>query len=173
MCCQFGCSGYINLGIRPGMSHLNNRYTQVYFDELAARADWAIAGPEKCNHAPIVKAENLDFKVKPGKSVTLAASAVDPDGNEMTVKWWVEPTMERGANPFAAKVPFGGDEVLGNCLSVQGEQTYVAGTPSTVTFRVPKTAKIGDRIVVNMEVTDKAERPMHRYAQFFIDVVKK
>jgi len=49
----------------------------------------------------------------------------------------------------------------------------VAGTPSTVTFTVPKTAKIGDRIVVNMEVTDKAERPMHRYAQFFIDVVKK
>lgn len=173
MCCQFGCSGYIDFGIRQGMNHMNNRYTQVYFDELAARADWALGGPENCNHAPIVKAETLDFKVKPGKSVTLTASAVDPDGNEMSVNWWVEPAMAKDANPFTAQAPYGGDKVLGSCLSVQSEQPYVAGTPYTVTFTVPKTAQIGDRIVVNMEVTDKAERPMHRYAQFYIDVVKK
>jgi len=41
----------------------------------------------------------------------------------------------------------------------------------TAEFKVPVDAKYGDRFVVNFEVQDVANRPMTRFAQFFIDVV--
>lgn len=173
MCCQFGCSSYINLGLIPGASHMDNRYTEVLFDELAARADWAIGGADKCNHAPLVKAEQATLKCKPGKAVTLSGTATDPDGHAMTVRWWVE-SQNKGGNPFmGGNTTYYGDAEMAQNLSVQGVQDCVAGTPVTATYTVPKTAKIGDKIIVNMEVTDKAERHMTRYAQFVIEVSKK
>lgn len=153
MCCQFGCSSYVDLGLRQGVNNINNRYTAVYFDELAARADWAIAGPDECNHAPMVKAEQLDFKVKAGKTVSLSGSATDPDGDELSAKWWIP----------AAACTYKDGKAEG--LSVSENSGW------TTTFTVPKDAKKGDRIVVNLEVSDNAKRPMHRYAQFFIDVI--
>lgn len=154
MCCQFGCASYIDLGLRQGIRNLHNRYTAVYFDELAARADWAIAGPEACNHAPIVRADQLDFKVKRGKTVTLSGTATDPDNNDLTVKWWI-PTASCTYKEGKAE-----------SLEVSNQDGW------TTSFTVPKDAKVGDRFVVNMEVSDVATRPMHRFAQFFIDVVK-
>lgn len=84
-CCRRMCG----IGIRQGLSHSDDHYTAVMFDELAARADWAILPAADCNHAPVIKAENLDLTAKVGETVTLSASSEDPDGNDMTASWCI------------------------------------------------------------------------------------
>lgn len=154
MCCQFGCASYIQIGLRNDVTNRNNHFTQILFDELAARADWAICDFKDCNHAPIVSADQLDFSVKAGKTVDLAGSAVDPDGDSMNMKWWVP------AN---------------SCTYMNGKAEGLAvssETGLTTQFTVPKDAKAGDKFVINFEVQDVAERPMTRFAQYVITVTK-
>jgi len=151
MCCQFPTAAFIDIGLRQGVVNRDLRYTRILFEELAARADWTITGPADCNHAPVVAAQQLDFKVKAGETAVLKATATDPDGDALTLKWWV---------PVNACTYEG---VLEEKLAFDGQLT--------AEFKVPVDAKYGDRFVVNFEVQDVANRPMTRFAQFFIDVV--
>ena len=139
--CQFGCASFINIGLRSDVQNRDNHYTAVMWEELAARADWAICYPSDCNHAPIVDGGQLDFTAAPGKKVNLAGSAKDPDGDRLITKWY---------SPTGAQV------------------SATEGWKTTVT--VPSDAKSGDKVVVNLEVRDDAERPMTRFAQYVITV---
>ena len=131
----------INIGLRSDVQNRDNHYTAVMWEELAARADWAICDPSDCNHAPIVDGGQLDFTAAPGKKVNLAGSAKDPDGDRLITKWY---------SPTGAQV------------------SATEGWKTTVT--VPSDAKSGDKVVVNLEVRDDAERPMTRFAQYVITV---
>ena len=122
------------------------------WEELAARADWAVCKPEDCNHAPIVEAGQLDFTAAPGQTVELSGSAKDPDGNRLTAQWYVP----------AASCTYKQGKAEG--LSVSVSKTWNAA------FTVPADAEKGDRLVVNLEVRDDAERPMTRFAQYVITV---
>ncbi len=164
--CQFGCASFINIGLRtdvvnrsntfmgPTPEHFkkSNHYTIVMWEELAARADWAIAEPKDCNHAPVVTAKQLDFNAKAGEKVSLSGEAKDPDGDKLIAKWWVP--------AFSSTYKEGKAEGL----SVSAETGY------KTEFSVPADAKAGDKFVVNLEVKDKATRPMTRFAQFVITV---
>lgn len=140
--CQFGCASFIDIGLRKDVQNRNNRFTIIMWEELAARADWAVCEPEDCNHAPVVDGGQLDFEAAPGQKVALAGDAKDPDGDRLTATWW--------------------SPVEGLVLSSE------AGWLTEVT--VPAEAKAGDRIVVNLEVRDDAVRPMTRFAQYVITV---
>ena len=122
------------------------------WEELAARADWTAFGPEECNHAPIVSAGALDFKASAGESVTLSGSAKDPDGDKLDASWWIP----------ASSCTYAGDA---SALSVSSANGW------TTEFTVPADAKSGDVFVVNLEVRDRAERPMTRYAQYVIEII--
>ncbi|UWX54590.1 hypothetical protein NYZ99_17190 [Maribacter litopenaei] len=165
--CQFGCASYIDIGLRteitnrvggfnfgpnpePASFHESDRYTIIMWEELAARADWAIEEPENCNHAPIVSAETLDLSAKPGRTVSLSGTATDPDGNELTATWWVP--------AFSCTYKEGKAEGL----SVSSESGW------NTEFTIPKDAKKGDTFLVNLEVKDNATRPMTRFAQYVI-----
>lgn len=177
MCCQFGCNSYVDLGIRQGVNHSENRYVQVMFDDIAARADWAIMNPEDCNHAPVIDAAELDITAKAGDVVTLAGSASDPDGNELTASWWV---------PVGSCTYLNGEEAEegdsdGDSSGDSGDSSAEAVVPEYATlsaaegwetsFTVPADAQPGSMFVVNLEVTDtNVERPMTRFAQYFITV---
>ena len=151
--CQFGCAGFINIGLRSDVNNRgNNHYTIVMWEELAARADWAVCEPEDCNHAPIVEAGQLDFTAAPGQTVELSGSAKDPDGNRLTAQWYVP----------AASCTYKQGKAEG--LSVSVSKTWNAA------FTVPADAEKGDRLVVNLEVRDDGERPMTRFAQYVITV---
>ena len=151
--CQFGCASFIDIGLRSDVNNRgNNRYTIVMWEELAARADWAICEPQDCNHAPIVKAGTLDLTAAPGETVRLSGSATDPDGDELTTRWYV---------PAAA------------CTYKEGKAEGLAVSSETgwnTSFTVPSDARPGDKLVVTLEVRDNAERPMTRYAQYVIVV---
>lgn len=149
MCLQFS-GEYIDIGLRHDVNNSDNHYTAVMFDELAARADWAVTEPELCNHAPVVTAGTLDFTAVPGSTVSLSGSVTDPDGDAYTVSWYVPENACTYAGDFSA---------LG--LSSSG---------TAAQFTVPADAASGDVFVVNMEVQDSAERPMTRFAQFVITV---
>ena len=150
--CQFGCAGFIDIGLRSDVNNRgNNHYTIVMWEELAARADWAVCEPADCNHAPIVTAEALDFTAAPGETVSLSASAKDPDGDKLSAQWYV---------PAAS------------CTYKQGKAEGLEVTASgwNATFVVPADAASGDKLVVNLEVRDEAGRPMTRFAQYVITV---
>lgn len=165
--CQFGCASFINIGLRPEISNSSrrnpfgprsevpdksNHYTIVMWEELAARADWAINEPKDCNHAPIVTADKLDFDAKPGQTISLAGSAKDPDGNKLMEKWWVP--------AFSCTYKDGKAEGL----------VVSSETGWNTKFTIPADAKAGDKFVVNLEVRDNATRPMTRFAQYVITV---
>ena len=164
--CQFGCASFINIGLRSDVTNSgrqflgptpeefkeSNHYTIVMWEELAARADWAICEPQDCNHAPIVTADELDFTAAPGETVTLAGNAKDPDGDTLVEKWWV-PTF--------------------SCTYMEGKAEGLAVSSETgwsTEFTIPADAKAGDKFVVNLEVKDDATRPMTRFAQYVITV---
>lgn len=150
--CQFGCAGFIDIGLRSDVNNRgNNHYTIVMWEELAARADWAICEPKDCNHAPLVTADVLDFAAAPGETVQLSGSATDPDGDKLSAEWYV---------PASA------------CTYLEGkaEGLAVQANGWNCSFTVPADAKSGDRLVVNLEVRDQADRPMTRFAQFVITV---
>lgn len=150
--CQFGCAQFINIGLRKELRNRDNHYTIVMWEELAARADWAICEPQDCNHAPIVSQEGLDLTAAAGETVELAGSATDPDGDKLTAKWYV---------PASACTYMQGKA---EGLNVSKESGWNTG------FTVPADAKSGDKLVVNLEVRDTATRPMTRFAQYVITV---
>jgi len=167
--CQFGCASYINIGLRPEVSNRSNQfnmgpnpqpqvsnrsdhYTIIMWEELAARADWAINEPEDCNHAPIVTADKLDFTATPGQTVSLSGNATDPDGDTLMEEWWV-PAF--------------------SCTYKEGKAEGLAVSSETgwnTEFTIPTDAETGDIFVVNLEVRDNATRPMTRFAQYVITV---
>ncbi|MFH0841207.1 MAG: nucleoside hydrolase-like domain-containing protein [Bacteroidota bacterium] len=150
--CQFGCASFINIGLRPEVSNRSNHYTIIMWEELAARADWAVCEPKDCNHAPIVTAGKLDYVASPGQTVSLSGSAKDPDKDKLMAKWWVP--------AFSCTYKEGNAEGL----------TVSSGTGWNTEFTIPADAKTGDKFVVNLEVRDKATRPMTRFAQYVITV---
>ena len=152
MCCQFGCNSFVDLGLRQGVKNSDDRYIVALFEDIAARADWAVMAPEDCNHAPVVGAAVLDHTAKAGTTVTLNATAGDPDGDSLDITWWVP------ANAWA--------------YAAADENTVltVESSGATARFTVPVDAVTGDRFVVNMEVKDVTDRPMTRYVQFIITV---
>lgn len=151
--CQFGCAGFIDIGLRSDVNNRgNSHYTIVMWEELAARADWAICEPQDCNHAPIVNAGQRDLTAAAGQTVTLTGSAKDPDGDKLTTQWYVPATA----------CTYGQGKAEGLTVSSQ--------TGWTTNFTVPADAKPGDKLVVNLEVRDEAERPMTRFAQYVITV---
>ena len=151
--CQFGCASFIDIGLRKDVNNRgNNHYTVVMWEELAARADWAVCEPQDCNHAPIVTADILDFTAAPGETVQLAGRAKDPDGDKLTSSWYVP----------AASCTYKEGKAEGLAVS--------AGSGWNTSFTVPADAQSGDRLVVNLEVRDDAARPMTRFVQYVITV---
>lgn len=151
--CQFGCAGFIDIGLRSDVNNRgNNHYTIVMWEELAARADWTIMEPKDCNHAPVITAGPLDLTAAAGETVSLSGSAKDPDGDKLTATWYV---------PASA------------CTYKEGKAEGLevsSGTGWKTSFTVPSDAKTGDKLVVNLEVRDEAGRPMTRFAQYVITV---
>jgi hypothetical protein len=139
--------------VTGGMGY-SSRFSQMLFEEWAARADWSIFDYEKANHPPIVTAKAPDVTAKAGETVELAGAVTDPDGNEYKTNWWAWNALSEYSGAGAGM------------LDVWDAKTL------TARFTVPRDAKVGDYFNVLMQVQDKAERPMTRFAQFIITVGK-
>lgn len=99
---------------------------------------------EDANHLPEVSVEEgIDLTVKAGDEITLNGTAVDPDGDTTTFRWYHYPygdtyaeAEDEDGNPAAIEITTSGDN------------------QETATFTIPSDAKSGDTIHIIMEGVD-------------------
>ena len=71
------------------MFYPQSRWVGVLQNDFAARADWCVKDYIAANHSPSVTVEgSLDIQTAAGTTISLKASATDPDGNQLSYKWW-------------------------------------------------------------------------------------
>lgn len=130
-----------------------SRWIPAMQNDYAARSEWQYKSFEDANHAPVVSAPagKLDVSVKPGQQVQLTGHASDPDGDQLTGKWW----QYREAGTYTG--------------SVRIDESKSVGTFSG-SFRVPADAQVGDTIHAVLEVIDNGEIPLTRYQRVIVTV---
>lgn len=167
---QAGWGGYFEWGL--GMDKETSSYTNhnrkakdisakyeayfypAIFNNFAARMDWAKDG--KGNRNPIVIVNNkknidiLKISCKQGKELVLDASkSYDPDGDQLTFKWWVLP--EAG--------------------TYEGDVTIEHSDTNRATVLVPSNAA-GKTFHVICEVTDNGTHNLTSYRRIIIESIK-
>ena len=133
-----------------GDSYPQVRWVETLQTDFAARADWCIMDYAEANHAPIVTLKSpANVSAKAGKKVNLKGSAVDPDGNGISYKWWQY--VEAGT--------------YSQLVIIEGENT------SEASFVVPSDAKYGDTIHLILEVTDDGSPNLKKYQRVVVNVI--
>lgn len=118
------------------------RWVPAAQNDFAARMDWCVKDFEHANHAPVAEVKGaLTRNSKPGETVTLSATATDPDGDSLTCKWW----QYVDADSVAASVIIVNSDSLDNASFIvpdePGKQVHIIlevtdnGEPSLVGYR--------------------------------------
>ena len=89
---------------RPRPDWAAARWFRHIQHDLAARLQWTVRPTyDAANHAPHVRVlEGTDLTRLAGTTITLTAEVSDPDGDEVTVRWWQY--REAGTSPLAVEV---------------------------------------------------------------------
>ncbi|WP_372715460.1 nucleoside hydrolase-like domain-containing protein [Novipirellula sp.] len=117
-------------------------------NDFAARADWCVNEFTEANHHPVIKVNgDLTRNVKPGEVVQLAATATDPDDDELTFRWW----QYSEADSAAATVTIKKD-----------------GSAERASFIVP--SESGKDVHIIVEVTDSGIPALVRYQRIVCNI---
>jgi hypothetical protein len=71
------------------------RWRKAYQNDFAARMDWCVQAFEEANHPPTLGINSdtslspLTISAKPGDTISFSATASDPDGDSVSVHWWL------------------------------------------------------------------------------------
>ena len=118
--------------------------------DFAARLRWSVT-PEfsAVNHHPVLTVSpGLDLVASPGERVLLTATAEDPDGDGVTLRWWQY--REAGTLPAAVRLE---------------------GADSTeVAFTLPGDAEPGQTLHLILEARDDAALPLVTYRRVIVTV---
>lgn len=133
-----------NAGPRPP-----SRFLGPLMDDLAERMTWGMTPKySDANHYPTVTLKAAKLSGKPGEVMNLSATAKDPDGDRVSVKWW----------RFENNGTYAGAVTL---ETTEGLMT---------SFRIPADARPGDTIHIVAEGTDNGRLPLTRYARAVVTV---
>ena len=129
--------------------------------DFAMRADWCVTSAyEDANHLPeVTVTEGVDLIASTGETLTLHARAVDPDGDEVTFRWYHYPlgdTYEEKKGGDKNPIPIE--------VSVSGEYG------ETAEFTVPADAKAGDTLHVILEGVDAGGTNPIAYQRVIVNV---
>jgi predicted peptidase len=118
--------------------------------DFAARLKWTVTPTfAGANHEPQVSvASGLQVTAAPGATVTLSATASDPDGNALTITWW----QYADADTYPGTIAFSAPDL-----------------PKT-TFQVPHDAANGQTIHALIEVTDNGAPPLTSFQRVIVTV---
>ena len=152
--------------------------------DFAARLQWTVATEyNTANHAPVIQIlDPKDTKVVPGQIITLTAKVKDPDGDNLTARWWQY--EEAGSYPGKVELRF-----VGELQEKQPMRIYpfVVPAPSsldivslikdeiTVTcqFTVPADAVNGQTFHFIAEASDFARYSMTAYQRVVLTVIRE
>lgn len=117
--------------------------------DLAARLQWTVQDQYgRANHHPVVSiAEGVDLVRRCGAAVQLTADAVDPDGDELSFRWW----QYREA---------------GTC----GSELELRPIENQVEFTIPDDAVEGETLHIVLEVTDSGTPALTAYQRVVIEI---
>lgn len=174
------------LDYNPVLKKFDSVYSlSRWFDDMqndfAARADWCTAANFKdANHAPQI--ENIaDVKAKAGDKITLTAKATDPDGDNLTYKWWryFEADTyqdDKRDKPAITNINFPGSDMLMSMQrdlldnEVLNSVELENADSETVSFTVPSDAKSGDTLHIICEVQDNGKHNLKAYRLVIVTV---
>lgn len=127
------------------------RWVTDIMNSFAERAEWGIASNyNKANHKPDVKIkEGKQLSAEAGERVYLTALASDPDGDNVSLKWF----QYKEAGTCKEDISFAG-----------------GGAGSRASFVVPSTAKSGETIHVLVKATDNGRHQLSYYQRVVITV---
>ena len=123
-------------------------------------------------------AEGIDVTAAAGDSVTLTATGEDPDGDELTYRWWRYFEADTYDDGVAAP-KLVDDDSLGLVIDRKAELEEGAVLNSIVlegadtekvTFTVPADAKSGDTIHMVVEVQDSGAHNLKHYQRVVVTV---
>lgn len=125
------------------------RWIPAAQNDFAARLDWCVATNfTDANHPPVAKVKGPRKRdVQPGKTVRLAATATDPDSNQLTYKWW----QYADADSATATVTITHSDSL-----------------DKASFVVPN--EPGKQIQIILEVTDNGTPPLVGYQRVICNI---
>ena len=113
----------------------------------AARMKWSVTPDyEDANHYPEVTGP-FDILAAPGETVTIKAKASDPDGDELSLKWWYFPVG-----------------------TYEGELSVDDPSSARTTFTVPADALPGQTIHFVLQAADNGTPQLVRYLRTVITV---
>lgn len=117
---------------------------------MSPRTDWCVKPFAEANHPPVVVVANpLDIKAQLGASIVLSANGTsDPDGDELTYRWW----HFREAGSFS------------------GTFEIQDADQSDASIMVPIEDSKGKTIHIICEVTDSGTPALTRYQRVVINV---
>jgi hypothetical protein len=117
------------------------RWVPAAQNDFAARLDWCVKDFKDANHAPVVQvAGPLLRDVKAGETVKLAATATDPDGNQLACKWWEYADADSATNTVT----------ITDSTSLDKASFVAPNEP-------------GKQVQIILEVTDNGTPPLVRY----------
>lgn len=134
------------------------RWREAFQNDFVARMDWTINDYKSANHPPVAKLScPAEITAKVGDKIELSAEAsTDPDGNELSFKWYYYP--EPGTFNFSSAR-------TGNPLNIENADKAKAS------FIVPKTERYGTMHII-VEVSDNGKPSLTRYQRVIVNVVK-
>ena len=136
------------------------RWVKAIQEDFAARADWCVKDFSHANHAPSVEVKHgLDVNAKPGSRITFRASAKDPDGDKVNLKWW----QYAEAGTFPGKVLITGQQGL---YDKRG-----AAYGNKVALEIPANAKPGQTIHIILEASDDCPVPMSTFRRVIVTII--
>lgn len=177
-------------GSSPADYHTSRWFGPIQHD-FAARLQWSITEVfGSANHHPILTvSQGPSVTARAGSPVYLDATASDPDGDDVAIKWWhyLEAGSYRSTQPVSTR-PDAGTTVdaiktaTSSALDTPGPQaprmlgaTRLDSDESTswssATVNVPPDAKAGDTIHVIAEATDNGTPALTRYARVVVTVM--
>jgi hypothetical protein len=132
---------------------VNARFFAAAQHDFAARLKWSVTPAYKdANHEPAVRITGpLAISAQPGQSVRLRGTAMDPDRDTVTVKWW----QYHDAGTYA------------------GDVTIPNATTLDTTLQVPDDAQPGQTIHVILEATDNGAPSLTRYQRVVVTIASK
>jgi hypothetical protein len=132
------------------------RWREAFQLDFVARMDWSIKPYKEANHPPIVKINSEKYiKAKVGDKINLSAEgSTDPDGNELSYKWFYYPEV----GTFTI-----GTARTGNPLKIEDANKQKAW------FTVPKSTRLGTMHII-LEVTDNGSPALTRYERVIVEV---